>query len=103
MFKWLFTDILPHQGDCQYGDILCVSDFGWMPIYEETMNLIAQEKEKNMRFYGLNIGDRSHRDICGIYNCLERIGTPADVCDSLWEYQDGMCKEIIPPTGLNTS
>ena len=103
MFKWLFTDILPHQGDCQYGDILCVSDFGWMPIYEETMNLIAQEKEKNMKFYGLNIGDRSHRDICGIYNCLERIGTPADVCDSLWEYQDGMCKEIIPPTGLNTS
>lgn len=95
MFKWLFTEILPFQGDYQYGDILCVSDFGWMPIYEETMNLILKEKEKNMKFYGLNIGDKGLNRLNMGDLEIDDFGSPSSVCDSLWEYKDGICKEVI--------
>lgn len=101
LFRWLFTDLLPSQGDYQYGDILCVSDFGWTGISPETMELIRQEKEKNMKFYGLNIGRKDFED--GFFPMLASMsrsdddtgwGTPDKVCDSLWEYTNGVCKEV---------
>lgn len=106
LFRWLFTDILPKEGDYQSGDILCVSDFGWMPISPDVMELIKKEKKKNLLFYGLNIGreDLEH----GFYAQYAGLGkfsgqeiemeegfaSPADICDSLWEYCDGKCKEV---------
>jgi uncharacterized protein with von Willebrand factor type A (vWA) domain len=100
LFHWLFTELLPTQGDYNFGDILCVSDFGWMPINEGTMELIKAEKEKNMIFYGLNIRNEEsydflHSPITMTGNCEEEEwGTPETVCDSLWEYSDGKCKEV---------
>lgn len=94
MFRWLFDEIMPHEGDYSTADILCISDFGWAPICEEVFEKIKAEKQKGMTFYGLNIGSSEiggfpfSSDIFGDYP-----GTPDTVCDSLWEYKDGVCKE----------
>ena len=96
MFRWLFDDILPFEGDYSTADILCISDFGWMPISEEVMEKINAEKQKGMTFYGLNIVDSS---AMGQYmrNHMEKmsefLGNPTNVCDSMWEYENGICKE----------
>ena len=96
MFRWLFDDIMPFEGDYSTADILCISDFGWMPISEEVMEKINAEKQKGMTFYGLNIVDSS---TTGQYmrNHMEEmdefLGSPANVCDSMWEYENGICKE----------
>ena len=52
MFRWLFDEIMPFEGDYSTADILCISDFGWMPISEEVMDKINAEKQKGMTFYG---------------------------------------------------
>ena len=96
MFRWLFDDIMPFEGDYSTADILCISDFGWMPISEEVMEKINAEKQKGMTFYGLNIVDsstmgqymRDHMEEIG-----EFLGSPTNVCDSMWEYENGICKE----------
>ena len=96
MFRWLFDDIMPFEGDYSTADILCISDFGWMPISEEVMEKINAEKQKGMTFYGLNIVDsstmghyiRDHMEVMS-----EFPGSPANVCDSMWEYENGKCKE----------
>ena len=96
MFRWLFDDIMPFEGDYSAADILCISDFGWMPISEEVMEKINAEKQKGMTFYGLNIVDSS---TMGQYTrahmeeMSEIQGSPRDVCDSMWEYENGTCKE----------
>lgn len=97
MFRWLFDDIMPFDGDYSTADILCISDFGWMPISEVVMEKINAEKQKGMTFYGLNIVDSS---TMGQYirDHMEEMskcpGSPANVCDSMWEYENGICKEI---------
>ncbi|MBR5716681.1 MAG: hypothetical protein IKX59_08845 [Bacteroidales bacterium] len=96
MFRWLFDDIMPFEGDYSTADILCISDFGWMPISEEVMEKINAEKQKGMTFYGLNVVDpstmgqymRDHME-----KMSEFLGSPANVCDSMWEYKNGVCKE----------
>jgi len=88
--------IMPFEGDYSTADILCISDFGWMPISEEVMEKINAEKQKGMTFYGLNIVDsstvgqymRDHMEEIG-----EFLGSPTNVCDSMWEYENGICKE----------
>ena len=96
MFRWLFDEIMPFEGDYSTADILCISDFGWMPISEEVMDKINAEKQKGMTFYGLNIVDSS---TMGQYmgdhmeEMSEYLGSPANVCDSMWEYENGICKE----------
>ena len=96
MFRWLFDEIMPFEGDYSTSDILCISDFGWMPISEEVMEKINAEKQKGMTFYGLNIVDFS---TMGQYmgdhmeEMSEYLGSPANVCDSMWEYENGICKE----------
>ncbi|MBQ0031081.1 MAG: hypothetical protein KBT32_11725 [Bacteroidales bacterium] len=99
MFKWLFSELLPSCGDYQNGDILCVSDFGWIPISPETMALINEEKQKNMKFYGLNIDDENaNHNFEQTWGLIggneEEWASPYSVCDSLWEYRNGVCKEV---------
>ena len=63
---------------------------------EEVMEKINAEKQKGMTFYGLNIVDsstvgqymRDHMEEIG-----EFLGSPTNVCDSMWEYENGICKE----------
>ena len=44
-----------------------------------------------MKFYGLNIGG-----VFGGWSDLDDFGllSANDVCDSLWEYSDGECREV---------
>ena len=96
MFRWLFDDIMPFEGDYSTADILCISDFGWAHISAEVMEKINAEKQKGMTFYGLNIVDSS---VMGQYmrERMEQMSefpdSPANVCDSMWEYDNGICKE----------
>lgn len=95
LFRWLLEDVIPNEGDYKTADILCVSDFGWGEICEDTFNKIKAEKERGLRIYGLNIG---HSAFYGktshvMYNICYAFTSPADVCDSLWTYCNGVCKE----------
>lgn len=96
LFRWLFTDIMPNEGDYDSADVLCISDFGWTLVGNESMQLIENEKHKGMVFYGLNI----YADKRTSLHDFERIpveakrGTPEFICDSLWEYRNGECRAM---------
>lgn len=106
LFRWLFTELLPQRDEYKNGDVLCISDFGWIPISEEVMNIVIEEKKRNMRFYGLNIINERFDDVSssrhiGLEQRLLNVKrrneapySPFDVCDSLWEYSNGICKEM---------
>lgn len=91
MFEWLFQDILPMEKKFDTADILCVSDFGWGEIDGPVKSLIDEQKASGMKFYGLNVvgafGGWSDLDDLGLLS-------PMDVCDSVWEYSDGKCREV---------
>ena len=89
MFAWLFKEVKPSFPDYKTADILCVSDFGWMPIMQETEKIINEEKAQGMRFYGLNIGAGNP-----LYGLMNDYMSPMDVCDSVWTYENGECKEV---------
>lgn len=91
LFRWLFTDIMPNERDYDAADVLCISDFGWTPVREESMELIENEKRKGMVFYGLNIAKDRHVYLCDYDSQPAKIisGRPESVCDSLWEYRNG--------------
>ena len=101
LFQWLFNDVLPYDGDYDCADILCISDFGWTPIEDDVMSLIKEEKAKGVMFYGLNIakGDEQESfygyDFNNAFGMENNNGTPKDVCDSLWEYRNGVCKQVF--------
>lgn len=91
MFKWLFEDVKPSHEGYDTADILCVSDFGWCPLSPETINIIDEQKEQGMRFYGLNVTiDTPLAD----FLMDEQTMSPMDVCDSVWNYENGECKEV---------
>lgn len=91
MFEWLFQDIMPGEKKFDTADILCVSDFGWVAIDDSVKRLIDEQKASGMKFYGLNIGGAF-----GWWSDLDDFGllSANDVCDSLWEYSDGECREV---------
>ena len=91
MFEWLFQDIMPREKKFDTADILCISDFGWVAIDDSVKRLIDEQKSSGMKFYGLNIGGAF-----GGWHDLDDFGLlgPMDVCDSLWEYSDGECREV---------
>ena len=91
MFEWLFQDILPGEKKFDTADILCVSDFGWVAIDDSVKRLIDGQKASGMKFYGLSIGG-----VFGGWSDLDDFGllSANDVCDSLWEYSDGECREV---------
>ena len=97
MFRWLFREILPQEETFKTADILCVSDFGWVMIEEYVKKLIDAQKASGMKFYGLNIGGvfGGWADLDG--DMWEEGCGPMSVCDSVWEYHDGQCKEVKKP------
>lgn len=101
LFQWLFNDVLPYDGDYDSADILCISDFGWAPIEDDIMSLIKEEKSKGVMFYGLNIAKDDEQesfygyDFKNTFGMENNNGTPKDVCDSLWEYRNGVCKQVF--------
>ena len=97
MFQWLFREILPREEKFKTADILCISDFGWVLIEEYVKKLIDAQKASGMKFYGLNIGG-----VFGGWGDLdedmwEEGCGPMSVCDSVWEYHEGQCKEVKKP------
>lgn len=91
MFEWLFQNIMPREKKFDTADILCISDFGWVGIDDSVKRLIDEQKSSGMKFYGLNIGGAF-----GGWSDLDDLGllSANDVCDSLWEYRDGECREV---------
>lgn len=98
MFEWLFQDIMPREKKFDTADILCISDFGWVAIDDSVKRLIDEQKSSGMKFYGLNIGGAF-----GGWHDLDDFGLlgPMDVCDSLWEYSDGECREVLNDFSIN--
>lgn len=98
MFKWLFQDIMPREKKFDTADILCISDFGWGQIDDSVKGLIDERKASGMKFYGLNIGGAF-----GGWSDLDDFGllSANDVCDSLWEYRDGECREVLNDFSIN--
>lgn len=91
MFHWLFEEILPVSKKFSSGDVLCVSDFGWEFLSDETKELIHSEKSKGMLFYGLNVG-QCHPENHSLFT--EDDDQMLSVCDSLWHYDGKVCHEI---------
>ena len=98
MFEWLFQDIMPGEKKFDTADILCISDFGWVAIDDSVKRLIDEQKSSGMKFYGLNIGGAF-----GGWHDLDDFGLlgPKDVCDSLWEYSDSECREVLNDFSIN--
>ena len=96
LFRWLFTDILPKEKAYDSADVLCISDFGWTLVGDESMELIENEKCKGMVFYGLNITKDKGKSLYDFDSKPMNVvsGRPESVCDSLWEYRDGECRAV---------
>ena len=73
-------------------DVLCISDFGWIPLASDTIEIINVQKQQGMRLYGLNIESESSSIINAVTGFSSQ--SPMDVCDSVWTYERGECKEI---------
>lgn len=93
-----FQDIMPREKKFDTADILCISDFGWGQIDDSVKGLIDEQKASGMKFYGLNIGGAF-----GGWSDLDDFGllSANDVCDSLWEYSDGVCREVLNDFSIN--
>lgn len=102
MFQWLFKDMKPYNTEYEAADILCVSDFGWTILNEQTKKLIEEEKQKGMFFYGLNID--SYHPLSSFmtktydeYINEGNVPQPQEamgICDSIWTYDKGECIEV---------
>lgn len=102
MFIWLFKEIKPSLESYKTADILCVSDFGWVPIDTETQSIIQSEKDGGMLFYGLNVSRSSmFMDLHDIVSTDK--SSPMNVCDSIWIYEDGECKEVAKNSAETSS
>ena len=97
MFQWLFREILPREEKFKTADILCISDFGWVLIEEYVKKLIDAQKASGMKFYGLNIGGAFGGWADLDEDMWEEGCGPMSVCDSVWEYHEGQCKEVKKP------
>ena len=101
LFRWLFTDIMPLERQYDSADVLCISDFGWSTVGEDSMDLIEAEKRKGMVFYGLNVADGNGASRYDFDSWFDSIipGSPESICDSLWEYCNGEVVKVNRKTG----
>ena len=81
MFSYIFEKRLPKEPEFDAADILCISDFGWIPLDDDVKQLIADAKAGGMKFYGLGVN-------------LYSGGYGINICDSKWEWQGHECVEI---------
>ena len=84
LFRWLFKDILPNEKAFDTADILCITDFGWEPLNDDTIKLIESFKRKGMIFYGLNV--------LGFEKWS--FDSMTTVCDSLWKWSSNHLEEM---------
>lgn len=98
LFRWLFKDILPNEKAFETSDILCITDFGWEPLDDDTIKLIESIKREGMLLYGLNITG-NHDPIWFQDTCSY---TMAKVCDSLWAWSNNHLVEMKLPPHLTT-
>ncbi len=89
MFQWLFNEVEPQLPQYESADILCVSDFGWTALDDTTLRLIEEHKAKGMRFYGLNVNSEIRERLAE----MEDVPDPMSVCDSVWIYENGECRQ----------
>lgn len=94
MFRWLFDHIRPSYPIYDNADILCISDFGWTTLTKETESQIEKEKKKGMRFYGLNVIDRFNKKVKN-GNETKDVPDPMKILDSVWNYRNGDCYEVM--------
>lgn len=94
MFRWLFRNVLPDLEAYSTADILCISDFGWCPLSGETLDIIQQQKDSGMLFYGLNVSSGS--TLLSSRRRHEIEDDSMKVCDSLWVYEDGEVRKVSP-------
>lgn len=102
MFQWLFRDMKPYHTDYESADILCISDFGWTFLNEQTESIIEEEKRKGMFFYGLNVNSDNPMAPSFPVPFEKKITTESlhdsngamDICDSIWVYDRGECIEV---------
>lgn len=96
MFEWVFGSLLPMEKEFDSADVLCISDFGWAPVSKGVMELIAANKTKGMKFYGLDVSCQDIRNFKS-EDWIEFEGEafPPDIIDSLWIWDDkrNMCYE----------
>lgn len=97
MFNWLFNEVKPNLQEYDTSDILCITDFGWTHLDADTLETIANQKAQGMRFFGLNIVDMPRRETSMISTSSQI--ESMEVCDSLWYYENGVCREVraLPP------
>lgn len=102
MFQWLFRDMKPYHTDYEAADILCISDFGWTTLNEQTEMIIEEEKRKGMFFYGLNVNSGNPMAASFLVPFSKRMQADhlhqssgaMDICDSIWTYDNGECTEV---------
>lgn len=102
MFQWLFRDMKPFHTDYESADILCISDFGWTSLDKQTVGIIDEEKQKGMFFYGLNVNSDNPTvpslpvpfETRALSDDSCQSAGAMDVCDSVWVYDKGECREI---------
>ena len=87
MFSYLFEKRLPEEPAFDAADILCISDFGWAPLYDDVKQLIADAKVGGLKFYGLAVNLRDYLKSYGPDDSI-------NVCDSKWVWQGNECIEI---------
>ena len=86
MFKFLFNELLPQEATFDSADVLCISDFGWVPLDEDVKELIEKAKTGGMMFYGLAVG---------VYDDFDYFsGKAISNCDSRWQWRNGECVNI---------
>lgn len=90
LFRWLFKDILPNEKAFDTADILCITDFGWEPLNDDTIKLIESFKRKGMIFYGLNVLDKNESDWFEKWS----FDSMTRVCDSLWKWSRNHLEEM---------
>lgn len=101
MFRKLLRQEIFEKPRWKTADILCISDFGWSDISQNTIDLINEQRAKGLRVYGLNIEESDWDEPYVSYSFggndfFEH--TPKEVCDSLWVYQNNRCEEVRPRT-----
>ena len=89
MFRWVFEDILPKEKEFDTADVLCVSDFGWVPVAADVMERIGAAKARGMKFYGLDvtgegIGDFEPAD----WLDASSGAFPPAIIDSMWLWNE---------------
>ena len=87
---------MPNEGDYDSADVLCISDFGWIPVGKKSMDLIENEKQKGMSIYGLRVNQdkrASSYDFAFDSAKIKR-GHYDSIIDSMWEYVNGEASKV---------